>query len=288
MESIGWSSIPVSNARLSVRTLGPISVAKMQRARVIHFDKLKQLQWTLKTISLIIEPAPIGVSIYNGKEIPFSFTTDEGQKNAINLFTKAGFHQSMQHFAHSKTAIIDLRNSEDELLKSFPQITRHNIKKALKSQVQYASIPFSQLTQTQQQEFHALHNSWAKERNIFGFSNSFLDVIFTSFPQNGFFISARHDGTLIGAMLVLIHDHVGYYFYTCSTALARSLRVPSGLTHMALQQSRASGCDIFDFCSVYDERYPRTNIRWKGFTTYKFRFNPTAVYYPPTFVRGIF
>lgn len=108
------------------------------------------------------------------------------------------------------------------------------------------------------------------------------------FDQKGFFLSAYQSQKLVGGMIVLIHDHVGNYFYTCTTKKGRELQVPSGLTYQAIELAKEERCDIFDFCSVYDERYPKQNKRWKGFTEFKRRFMPTDIYFPVTFTRGIF
>ena len=53
-------------------------------------------------------------------------------------------------------------------------------------------------------------------------------------------------------------------------------------------QSKAEGCQIFDFGGVYDERYPKTYKGWKGFTVFKEGFSPLPVVFPEPRVLSLF
>lgn len=288
MEKIGWSSLFVSGSYLSARQLGPVSLAKIQRPTVIDLPKLNQLRKRLLLAHLIVEPgAAITLVPLKGKKLPLNLLRESDLERCTQELKKAGLKVSNEHYAHSKTMILDVQAPMDEFLKTLPQKVRYNIKLALKAEVDYTTTAFKDLKEKDLEVFFSLHARWSKERKILGFSKHFLTTIFEVFSGNGYLIRATVNNELLGAMIVLIHQGVGYYYYTCTIAPGFKYQIPSGLTYHAINISKIRGCDIFDFCSVYDERYPQVTPRWKGFSEFKSRFNPVSVYYPPTFSRWI-
>jgi lipid II:glycine glycyltransferase (peptidoglycan interpeptide bridge formation enzyme) len=288
MEGIGWYTIPMGGAQIFVRQLGPVSLAKIQRPKCLDLKELGRIRKKLHIAHLIIEPPLKGELIdVNGRKHSFSFLTPQDSLLVEAKLYEAGYKITKDHFAHSKTALIDLANSLDTILAKFPSKTRYNIKISQRIICQYEVTRFADISDVELQEFFDLHTAWSKEKKVMGYTNAFLKVMARSFPQNGWLISARVDGKLAGAMMVIIHDRIGYYFYTCSSIDGRNLHIPTGLTYQAIKLSKEYGADIFDFCSVYDERYPKEHPRWKGFTTFKERFIPTPIYYPPSFDRWL-
>lgn len=286
MESIGWSSIPVNQARVAVKQLGPVSLAKMQRATVIDFRELKKLRNRLHILRFILEPACAGDCIdLSGKKHKFSFLEVKSSENTIRLFSHLGFSQTKEHYAHTKTAILDLSVGMASLMSHFPSKTRYNIKIANRLLNTYKSIRFDQLTTEQKEDFFKLHTHWSSEKKIYGFSNDFLEKVITCFGPKGWMIQAVTNGKYSGGMMILIHDRIAYYFYTCTSAEGKVAHVPTGLAAAAFGQAINQGADIFDFCSVFDERFPNEHPRWRGFTQFKSRFLPVSVYYPPSFSR---
>lgn len=286
MEGIGWSSIPVSGSRFAIRTLGPVALSKMQRPRIIDIPRIRELCRRLHVVRFILEPSPRSICIdTNGKKHDLSFLTPADGDRSQEILRKAGLYQIHEHYAHTKTALIDLSSPLEDIVQLFHAKTRYNIKVAKKSGVEYTAVPFSKVTAAKKQDFFSVHEKWSKEKHILGFSNPFLDIVMNSFLHTGTLITAYKEKEFLGAMMVLLHDRIGYYFYTCTSERGKSLHVPTGLAYEAIGISREQGADIFDFCSMYDERYPAEHPRWKGFTTFKERFKPTPLYYPPTFGR---
>lgn len=286
MESIGWSSIPISGARIAVRQLGPVSLAKMQRPKVIHCLELLKLRSRLRIFRLIIEPQIEGTIVdLRNKSHVYSFSDMRTKEAALKLFMDAGFTQTKEHYAHSKTAILDLEPAIEQVVARFPAKTRYNIKISDRLVNVYKISRFDAVSDDEKSSFFSLHTRWSTEKKIFGFSNSFLNHVIEKFSRKGWMITCRTNGVFSGGMLVLIHARIAYYFYTCTSAEGKAAHVPTGLAFRALNVAKEFGADIFDFCSVYDERYPNENPRWKGFTQFKSRFAPIDVYYPPSFSR---
>ncbi len=286
MEAIGWSSIPIHGSRIAVHQLGPVSLAKMQRPLLIDCPRLFTLQSRLRMFRLIIEPGVTGTLVDGKKKAhQFSFVDTVSAQKALSLFKEVGFHLSGQRYAHSKTAILDIAGPIDEIVKHFPAKTRYNIKISNRVVNTYEIDRFDVLSDEKKERFFALHTAWSTAQKIHGFSNSFLGHVITHFPKKGWMISSTTNGAYSGGMMILIHDNVAYYFYTFTTAQGKVTHVPTGLVFKAIELAKENGADIFDFCSVYDDRYPKDNPRWKGFSEFKSRFAPISVTYPPSFSR---
>ncbi len=288
MEGIGWCSLPVSGSRFAIRPVGPVALSKMQRPKVIDVRKIRALCRKLHVVHFIVEPSLKSILIdQNGKKHTLSFVTEADQHSAKKMLSQAGLHLTKERYAHSKTALVDLSPPMEDVILKFPAKTRYNIKLSKRSGVSYESISFANVSAQVKQDFFTLHSRWSKEKHILGFSNSFLDTVMHSFPTKGWLIKASMGEEFMGAMMVLLHDRIGYYFYTCTSEQGKLQHVPTGLTYEAMKLAKDNGADIFDFCSVYDERYPNDHPRWKGFTTFKERFHPIPLYYPPSFGRWL-
>lgn len=268
MEHIGWDIVPLSSSYLFVRRVGPIAFAKFQHPEVINGKALISLQRKLHIVEIFIEPSLIFGTI--------------AQKN----LEEAGFKKTGNHHAYTKTLICNIRGSESEVLSSFSKTTSYQMRHSQKMGVQYLVVPFGTLTQEQKREIFALHAGWSKEKKVAGYADSFLEAMWQEMQQEGRMILAYHKKKLEGALFLLTHHRVGMYFYQFSSRQARhALYIPSGMAFVAIQEAKRLGCDIFDLCSAYDERYPEENVAWKGFSTHKEHFHPTPIYYPPAFVK---
>lgn len=283
MESIGWVSIPHLGSRIVVRPLGPIGIAKIQRPKVLDLPWILSLRSKLHLLHVVIELSAVGsILTKDGKTIDYTFFDVESGNRALDVLSLHGFRVTSEHYAHSKTALLDLVAGREAIYGAFPQKTRYNIRLASRKDVVYSSTPFAEVSESMLQEALQLHASWSREKNIFGYSDHFLRIVLQSFPVTGRLLRAVDKSTLVGVFFLIVHDRVGQYYYTCTSKEGRKKHVPSGMTAYAIDETLKLGGDIFDFCSVFDERYPQDHPRWKGFSTFKERFSPTPFYYPPT------
>jgi lipid II:glycine glycyltransferase (peptidoglycan interpeptide bridge formation enzyme) len=259
LREIGWGVEGKTGSRIYYRQLGPISVAKIQRPKVLDLIWLNQFRKTHHTLTTYIEA---------------SLTT-------VLPDTKLGF--SVEPFAHSCTSLIDLLPSEQSIMNSFTQKVRYNIVHTLKkSEIHIVTTELDKLTTGQKNEFMTLHSNWSKQRNVIGYSTQLLNGIIKSFAKNGDLHLCYLEGKLIACLLVLYHDSVATYWAAFAEPTGYKTFAPTLLTWTAIQTAKAEGCEIFDFGGIYDPRYPKMYKRWQGFTKFKSGFNPTVVSYPPT------
>jgi len=91
---------------------------------------------------------------------------------------------------------------------------------------------------------------------------------------------AMHGSTVVGGVLSLYIDTQAYYWIAGATHKGKQLFAPTLLVHHALLRAKAHGCTSYDFIGVYDERLPKQNTAWRGFTKFKEGFGGKELYYP--------
>jgi lipid II:glycine glycyltransferase (peptidoglycan interpeptide bridge formation enzyme) len=259
MKEIGWNVAGKLHSQLFYRTLGPISIAKIQRPKILDIAWLTNFRKKHKAVTTYIEP---GLAT----KLPPN---------------RLGIH--VEPFAHSCTSLIDINQDEQAILNSFSQKTRYNIVHTLKKgEVNVVSTKLGHLTQKQKIDFFSLHEEWSQKKDVIGYPLSLLNAVLKSFADSGYLHGCYIGNDLIASLLTLHHDSVATYYAAFATPLGYKSFAPTLLTWAAIQTAKSNNCDIFDFGGIYDPRYPKMYKKWQGFTKFKAGFNPTVVSYPPT------
>lgn len=258
MRAIGWHVEGKPGSQIFYRTLGPVSVAKLQRPKTINLAWLKSFRRTHHTFTTYVEPG-------------------------LTCETTGIKGLSVEPFAHSCTSLIDLTPSEKSILSSFSQKTRYNITHTLKkNDFSIITTPLSTMSHKFLSDFFALHHDWSKQKHIIGYSLPLLRGILKSFVKHADLHLCYLGDTLIGSLLILYHDAIATYWAAFASPLGYQHFAPTLLTWTAISTAKERDCDIFDFGGIYDPRYPRMYKKWLGFTKFKAGFNPIVVSYPET------
>lgn len=258
LHDLGWSKEGIPGSYIYFRTLGPFSVAKLQRPKEIDLAWLKQFKKSHHALTTYLEP---GLTY----------------KSAASIGIKA------EPFAHSCTSLIDLSPSEKEILNKFSQKTRYNIVRTLKKgELKITSTNLDKLNTSQLSDFYILHKNWSRQKNVIGYSKELLDATIKNYGKHGDLHLAYLGQDLVGALLILYHDSVATYWAAFASPSGYKSFAPTLLTWTAIQKAKENGSKIFDFGGIYDPRYPKMYSRWIGFSKFKSGFNPIIISYPPT------
>lgn len=259
MEQIGWHTARHAGSQLYYRSLGPMTIAKLQRPSSLDLAWLRSFRRAHHTLTTYIEPGL--ATVLPPKQLGLA----------------------VEPFAHSCTSLLDLTLSDSKLLDSFSQKTRYNIVRTLKkNELHLTSSELGKLSIPELTQFFALHQVWSKQKNVIGYSQQLLNATLSSYKDSGDLHLCYLGDTLVATLLTLYHDRVATYWAAFSLPSGYKSFAPTLLTWTAVQQAKARGCDIFDFGGIYDPRYPKMYKRWQGFTKFKEGFSPTVVSYPPT------
>ncbi len=192
---------------------------------------------------------------------------------------------SAVRFTPDHTLVLDLKKSDEELLKEMKPKGRYNIKVAQKSGVlvkQYSStadIPTG--------DFAAWHTIIQETGDRDGFNvhgkayyAALLDTL-GSKSAASIFIAYNAQKQPVGGALVTYHDNVGMYYYGASAYEHRSLMAPYLVQWTAIQEARARGCEYYDLLGVSPPNSP--NHHWAGVTDFKEKFGGVRYEYAPAF-----
>ena len=179
------------------------------------------------------------------------------------------YHVGQIPFLPTKTLRIDLEPDEAVIFSRFAEAKRRAVRRAQKNNLQiYKS--------TNIDEFIRLKN---KSVGFLGFITSYgVKKLWQTFPKNQKTILV--DTHLTSGILLLFWDKIAYYWLAGATRQGKKLFAPTLLVWEALKLSKKRGCKQFDFVGVWDERTPRQNLKWKGFTKFKEGFGGKPMYYP--------
>lgn len=193
--------------------------------------------------------------------------------------TKLPKHISVSRdpYLPTKTIRINLIPSEETIFRNFSEAKRRAVRRAQKNniridptlnipgliQIKNASAGFLGFITT-----HGLDKIWMQ------FAPSMADTLLAYSPDN----------QIIGGILLLYWKKLAYYWVAGATKKGKHLVAPTLLVWEAIKQSKAQGCTSFDFVGVWDERDPKHNHEWKGFTKFKEGFGGSQLYYPVSYL----
>jgi len=171
----------------------------------------------------------------------------------------------------SRTLILDLAKSEEELLNNMHQKTRYNIRLAEKKEVkiikgdinQFES--FWQLTgETSQRDKFRLH-SRNYYRKMLEIDKNFIKLFL-----------AEYDNKIIAANIVSFFGDTVTYLHGASSNKYRNAMAPHLLQWHCIKIAKEQGYKYYDFSGI-DEN------KWPGLTRFKKGFSGSVFEYPGTF-----
>lgn len=218
-----------------------------------HFlEEIKQIAQEEKSIFFKIEPA---------SQLPL---------------TDSGFKVSPKQIQPSKTLILDISKSEEELLSQMHQKTRYNIRLAQRKGVeiqlwsgsssQEISIFLDLLEQTAKRDKFHIHplEYYQKMLEILG-KEGMLKLFL-----------ARHQDKIIAANLVCFFGQTATYLHGAADYDFRQLMAPHLLQWQAIRQAKQLDLKYYDFWGI-DKK------KWPGVTRFKRGFNGQEIDLPGAF-----
>ena len=274
IRSLGWSVESVEGGQLFIKKF-PVfgGFAKLQRTtRLPSIGTLLPLIRAYQINKLSVEP---------DAGIP--------QRTFALWINKISPHVSLITTAYlpTKTIRVNLHGSENDIFTRFTQAKRRAVRRAEKNQVAVR-------TSDRIEDLIRVKNTSA---GFLGFiTTSCIDKLWSVFaPRHAeillayaprFSLITRHRSIrTLGAVLILFWDNIAYYWIAGATREGKKLFAPTLLVWEALKVSRRRGMKQFDFVGVWDERLPKENHNWKGFTKFKEGFGGKTVYYPISMLR---
>ena len=260
IERLGWQSATVDGIHIYIRSF-PLfgALAKIQRPETL--PGINRLAVTLRArrVRLVaVEPCQY--------QKPAAFSS------WVSTLSKH-FRISRSRYLPTKTLLVDLSPSLEDIFSQLSEAKRRAVRRAQKHMVTVRASGDIDL-------FIRLKNQSA---GLFGSITTYgLKALWQEFaPRNAIILlSYSRTNRIVGGVLVIFWRARAYYWIAGATREGKKLFAPTLLAWEALRLSKRRGEACFDFVGVWDERLPKQNREWLGFTKFKEGFGGIPVYYP--------
>lgn len=196
----------------------------------------------------------------------------------LNL-TEFGFKKSLKEIQPSKTVILNIDQSKEELLEQMHHKTRYNIRLAEKKGVTVQEIDLKDkesinifidlLEQTAQRDKFHIHSKEHYQKML-GISGIKLFL-------------AKYQDKIIAGILNSFFNQTAIYMHGASDYNYRKLMAPYLLQWQAIIQAKEQGLKYYDFGGINQEKWPGVTRFKKGFLPCRQAGNDQETHYPGAF-----
>lgn len=186
----------------------------------------------------------------------------------------SAFHRASFDMQPSYTLLVDLAQSEEELLANMKPKGRYNIGVAQRHSV---TVDFEPCTQEDLALFYALYLETSKHHAFTPQPIAyFSSMISSSASSHSSFAFARHEDRILSAAFIITFGTSATYFYGASSSESPEFMAPYLLQWETMRHMKQLGFMTYDFWGVApkgaNEDHP-----WHGFSKFKEKFGGTPV-----------
>lgn len=197
---------------------------------------------------------------------------------AVESLESMGFRRTSRFIQIPRTAVVDLRPDEDQILAGFKSKLRYNIRLAARRDVEVVEA-------ASDADFEAFmdltHVTAARERFVIHSPAYYRDVWDTFRPEGAALVIARLADEPLAAVMVVRAGGTAVYLYGASSNRHRNRMAPHAAQWAAMRWARSRGCHTYDLWGMADPA--RQPDPLAGVHRFKLGFNPRIVEYPGAF-----
>jgi len=200
-----------------------------------------------------------------------------------------GYRKTKVPAVPTKTILLDLGLSDDELLAAMKPKKRYNIRLAQKRGLSTRVIDGNELLADSQawDEFYRIYAENCKRIKLPSLPREFLEASARSYGAQFYAVHAYQPSGAAGAVLaLLVAGDTAYYTFNGSTEEGRHDQAPNLAAWEAILEARRRGCRWFDFDGIVDERYT-AGKEWEGFSDFKAGFGGREVTFLGSFRKWV-
>ena len=199
------------------------------------------------------------------------------ENNSANaqIFQQLGFRKAPMYLSVEFAGVLNLENSEEEILKNMRQRLRRALRKAEKNQITIEKTSDPKAIH----DFYQIELQTAKRHDFYAFSEDFLTKQFAAFAKNNeavLYIAKLH-GEILAENFMIFYGNEASYHYGVSSELGTKYS-GAPLLHMeAMRDARKRGIKRYNFWGIVDEN--DTNHRFYGVSVFKRGFGVEELKY---------
>lgn len=201
----------------------------------------------------------------------------ETSPEALAQFRELGFRPAPMYLSVEHAGILDLQQSEEEILKGMRQRLRRALRKAEKNDITVETST----NPDDIKEFYQIQLQTAGRHGFVSFSEDFLQKQFAAFAatNNAVLYTARHEGEILAQNFMIFYGNEASYHYGVSTEKGTRLSGAPLLHMQAMRDARERGITRYNFWGIVDE--DDTSHRFYGVSVFKRGFGVTDLRYVP-------
>ncbi|MDR1997263.1 MAG: peptidoglycan bridge formation glycyltransferase FemA/FemB family protein [Candidatus Margulisbacteria bacterium] len=196
----------------------------------------------------------------------------ETDNAAKQILRQSGFHFSRKQLQTKATMLIDLQRPEAELLASFHEKTRYNIRLAGRKGVTVSGLN----NEDELKDFYRIMEQMSARQEYALQPYAYYKYIWQNLPLAKIYL-AKHEHKIIGGVVVFTYKSMAYYMYGAFDSAHRSLMGNYLIHWEIMRRGQAAGLHYYDLQGVplvKDEIHPM-----HGFYRFKKGFNGQEVEY---------
>lgn len=193
-----------------------------------------------------------------------------------NILTAAGYKKSRKEVQPKDTLLLNLLQTEEELLAGMHKKTRYNIRLAEKKGV---TVRFSS-AEEDVKLFLKLTKEVAARTNFHFHDDEYYFSLLRELGKSGMAEVAivEHEGDVLAAHIMVYFGAKATYAHGASSLLKKQLMAPTLLYWKTIQRAKEKGCASYDFYGIAPEG-SGDNHPWSGVTRMKVGFGGKQVSY---------
>jgi lipid II:glycine glycyltransferase (peptidoglycan interpeptide bridge formation enzyme) len=260
IKNLKWVVETIDGAYIYIKPFPLIGgIAKLQR--VDHLPPVKNIVPILKKYK--IRTFAVEVDCSMDQQAFTSWLTTMQQHVRINT----------DYFLPTKTIRVDLMASEDQIFSRFSEAKRRAVRRAQKNN----------LIIEKSNDIDAFLHVKNKSAGMFGFITTYgIKTLWQTLdPENkALVLCFSPTKKILGGIMILYHHDIAFYWIAGAVKDGKKLFAPTLLVWEGMKIAKSHGAKQFDFAGIWDERLPKKNPEWHGFTKFKEGFGGNDVYYP--------
>ena len=191
------------------------------------------------------------------------------------IFQQLGFRKAPMYLSVEFAGVLNLENSEEEILKNMRQRLRRALRKAEKNQIIIEKTSDPKAIH----DFYQIELQTAKRHDFYAFSEDFLTKQFAAFAKNNEAVLyiAKLRGEILAENFMIFYGNEASYHYGVSSELGTKYS-GAPLLHMeAMRDARKRGIKRYNFWGIVDEN--DTKHRFYGVSVFKRGFGVEELKY---------
>lgn len=197
--------------------------------------------------------------------------------DSLSLMQKLGLKKAPIYLSVEYAGILDLKKTEEEILKAASQGFRRKLRKAEQYEIEISASDDDKSIR----DFCELEKRHAERQKYVAFSSSFLTKQFEAFRKNNevLIYTAKKDGEILAQNFMIFYGPEASYHYGVSSELGTRYSAAPLLHLAAMREARKRGCERYNLWGIVgvDEK----SHRFYGVSEFKRSFGCEELRYTP-------